>query len=79
MIGIDATKVFCPNFTVPLKRLIEKHKEKNSQLVIKTKEARGIKRLQHLCASYDWQVIGYQQQGELHYIAITTSPPNSKK
>ena len=67
--GIDATNIRCPEFTGPVLRLIKKigaHK----QCVIKTKETHALKRLTHLCEVYQWNVIGYQLQGEVHFIAV---------
>jgi hypothetical protein len=61
LVGIDATTIFCPEFTTPVMSLIKKHIPKGGQGVIKTKESRALLRTQHLCASFDWEVIGYQE------------------
>ena len=70
MKGIDATEVFCPEFTTPVIRLIKKHLTKGELGVIKTKEERAVKRLQHICASHDWSLLGYKKQSDTYYILV---------
>lgn len=70
-IGIDATELFCPEFTSPVMSLIKKHVAPGNRAVIKTKESRGLDRLKHLCASFDWLVVGYKHVGDTYYIAIS--------
>jgi hypothetical protein len=70
-IGIDATEVFCPEFTTPVISLINKLVKKGEQAVIKTLETRALKRIQHICLSYDWTVTGYMEKDGFYYIAIS--------
>lgn len=70
MKGVDATKLFCPEFTVPVIRLIKKNFDIGEVGVIKTKEARALLRLQEVCAQSDWNIKAYQQTNDMHYIAI---------
>lgn len=70
MKGIDATHVFCPEFTAPVLKLINKHLKPGETGVIKTKELRSPIRVLHLCKSYDWVMKGYKQIGDEIYIKI---------
>jgi hypothetical protein len=71
LIGIDATELFCPEFTTPVLSLINRLVPTGKNAVIKTKEHRGLTRIQHICASYDWNVTGYMEKEGIFYIAIT--------
>ena len=70
MVGIDATNIFCPDFTVPVMSLIKKHVKPGQQGVIKTKEARSVKRLAHLCASNGWVLEKQQTVKDLYFFQI---------
>jgi len=56
IIKIDATQVWCPNFTTPVMSLIKKKIIKGHSGVVITKEKRSVKRMEHLCASFDWLI-----------------------
>lgn len=68
--GIDATDVFCPEFTTPVISLIKKLVSPGSEAVIKTKEVRGLKRIQHICAAHEWKVTAFMEKDGLFYIGI---------
>lgn len=70
-VGIDATDVFCPEFTTPVISLIKKLVKKGGSAVIKTLEERGLKRVQHICLAHDWKVTGYMVKDDIFYIAIS--------
>lgn len=70
-IGIDATDVFCPEFTTPVIALIKKLVTKGGNAVVKTFEHRALLRMQHICLSHDWKVTGYMEKDGVFYIAIT--------
>jgi len=67
--GIDATKIRCPEFTGPILRLL-KQAGANTKCVIKTKEPNALKRLTHLCESYEWEVFAYTLKEGIHYIGV---------
>lgn len=70
LVGIDATDVFCPEFTTPVISLIKRKVPIGGGAVIKTKEKKGLKRIQHICASFDWAVIAFMEQDDIFYIQI---------
>jgi TusA-related sulfurtransferase len=57
LVKIDATGVWCPNYTTPVMSLIKKHIKKGESGVVITKEPRSINRMAHLCASFEWNII----------------------
>lgn len=69
-VGIDATDVYCPEFTTPVLSLIKKLVKPGQSAVIKTREERAFKRLQHICASHDWTVIAYMEKNSIYFIQI---------
>lgn len=56
---------------MPVLRLIKKYISVGDLGVIKTKEARSFKRLEHLCLSYGWTVKHQEQKGDLFYTVIS--------
>ncbi|MFT5852636.1 MAG: hypothetical protein ACI87J_002614 [Colwellia sp.] len=70
-IGIDATDIFCPEFTTPVISLIKKLVSPGNEAVIKTQEKMGLKRLQHICAVHEWKVTAFMEKDGVFYIAIT--------
>jgi len=54
LIQIDATSIWCPNFTSPVMSLIKKKIPKGQSGIVITNERRSVKRMEHLCASFDW-------------------------
>ena len=70
MIGIDCTALKCPEFTVPALRMIKAHAKTGQELVIKTYEKRGPKRIQHICTSYNWSFIASAEQNGVVFIKI---------
>jgi len=71
-IGIDATALYCPEFTTPVMSLIKQHIKADQQVVIKTKEPRSVARIKHLCASFEWNIVDYQHKDGLFYFLIAT-------
>lgn len=73
MISLDCTELRCPEFTVPVMRLI-KEQIKNAQhtldIVIKTYEKRAPLRVEHLCGSFGWTYEQSVEQGDAVYIRI---------
>lgn len=72
MIGIDCTHLRCPEFTVPVMRLINECKENGSSILIKTHEARAPNKVKHLCLTFDWQFVAEEKNGDTIYIKIKT-------
>ena len=70
LIGIDATDLFCPEFTTPVLSLIKKLVPVGGSAVIKTKEEKGLKRIQHICSSFDWSVTAFMEKDAIFYIQI---------
>jgi TusA-related sulfurtransferase len=70
-VGIDATDIRCPEFTTPVISLIKKLVKKGEGAVIKTLEERALKRIQHFCLAFEWEVTGYMEKDGIFYIAIT--------
>ena len=70
MKGIDASELYCPEFTSPVLSLIKKHITVGTQGIVKTKEPRAKERLAHLCVSYGWKMIGYEQRDDDYYFII---------
>ena len=70
MIGLDCTHLRCPEFTVPVMRLIKANAESEKEIMIKTHETRAPNRVKHLCLSFGWQFIAAAQKGDMIYIKL---------
>jgi TusA-related sulfurtransferase len=70
MIGLDCTHLRCPEFTVPVMRLIKANAEPEKEVIIKTHEKRARNRVEHLCVSFGWQFIAAVEEGDIIYIKL---------
>jgi TusA-related sulfurtransferase len=66
-IQFDATDLYCPEFSLPVRKFLSSIAETELAHII-TKERRSIARIKHICVSYGWQYKCVDKNGLIHFL-----------
>ena len=66
---LNATNVFCPELSLPVRRFINEQVEVGEDCIIATKEKRSKTRIKHICIVNNWKLKKSEEsQGVFYYL-----------
>ncbi len=67
--ALDATSIFCPELSLPIRRFINKQVSVGQDCVVATREKRSENRVKHICQVNDWVLKKSEEvQGVFYYL-----------